>query len=200
VSGTEEGVRAFVALELDASVHLALEQLQARLAPGLPGIRLAHPDRIHLTLRFLGQTLPAQIERLRPLLAAAAARCAAVEAGLGPLGTFPDRGRPHVLWLGLDLPAPALELQRECERAARAAGFAAETRPFRAHLTLGRWRDSRGRDPGGHDPRAGRPTLPAVDLGRARLRTLALLESDLRPEGARHTALSRFELGGGTLD
>ena len=51
---------------------------------------------------------------------------------------------------GSRCPPPVLDLQRACERAARAAGFEREERPFRAHLTLGRWRE-----------RAARPDLPA---------------------------------------
>ena len=57
-------------------------------------------------------------------------------------------------------------------------------RPFRPHLTLGRWRD-----------RAPHPELPAVDLGTTRLETLVLFESDLRPGGAVYTPLARFALG-----
>jgi 2'-5' RNA ligase len=76
------------------------------------------------------------------------------------------------------------ELQLACERAARAAGFASEERPFRAHLTLGRWRD-----------RAPRPELPEADLGTTRLDTLVLYQSELRRGGAVYTSLWRFELG-----
>ena len=92
--------------------------------------------------------------RCAPLLAAAAAACPPAEAQVAGLGTFPERGSPRVLWLGLAVPAAILDLQRACERAARAAGFEREERPFRAHLTLGRWRD-----------RAPRPELPPADLG-----------------------------------
>lgn len=182
---TPSDVRAFVALELDARLREAIGELQARLRPRLGGIRLVRPEGIHLTLRFLGPTSPAQIETLRPLLTAAAAACPAVEARVAGLGTFPERGSPRVLWLDLDVPPAILDLQRACERAARAAGFEREERPFKAHLTLGRWRE-----------RARRPDLPATDLGQTRLDTLVLFESDLKPDGAVYTPLARHRLGG----
>jgi 2'-5' RNA ligase len=94
-----------------------------------------------------------------------------------------------VLWIGLEVPAPVLDLQRACERAARAAGFEREARPFQAHLTLGRWRD-----------RAPRPDFPPSDLGTTRLDTLVLFESDLRPDGAVYTPLARFALGRSAVD
>jgi 2'-5' RNA ligase len=93
------------------------------------------------------------------------------------------------LWLALEVPPPVLGLQRACERAARAAGFEREERPFRAHLTLGRWRN-----------RASRPELPPADLGMTRLDTLVLFQSDLRPDGAVYTALVRLPLGRPAVD
>ncbi len=182
-------VRAFVALELDGGLRQAIGDLQARLRPRLGGLRLVRPEGIHLTLRFLGDTLPSQVDTLRPLLAAAAASCPPTQAQVAGLGTFPERGSPRVLWLGLAVEAAIVELQRACERAARAAGFEREERPFRAHLTLGRWRD-----------RAPRPELPPADLGETPLDTLVLFRSDLRPDGAVYTALDRFALGRPAVD
>ncbi len=182
-------VRAFVALELDARLREAMGDLQARLRPRLGGIRLVRPEGIHLTLRFLGDTSPKQVETLRPLLAAAASTCPPAEVPVAGLGTFPERGSPRVLWLGLDVPPAVFDLQRACERAARAAGFEREERPFRAHLTLGRWRE-----------RAPRPELPPADLGPTRLEALVLFKSDLRPDGAVYTPLAGFALGRPTVD
>jgi RNA 2',3'-cyclic 3'-phosphodiesterase len=150
---------------------------------------MTRPEGIHLTLRFLGDTSPEQVAALRPLLAAAAVACPAAEGRVVGLGTFPERGSPRVLWLGLDVPSAVYDLQRACERAARAAGFERETRPFQAHLTLGRWRD-----------RAPHPELPPADLGTTRLDTLVLFQSDLRPDGAVYTSLARFALGRPAVD
>jgi 2'-5' RNA ligase len=182
-------VRAFVALDLDPGLRAAMGDLQARLRPRLPGIRFVRPEGIHLTLRFLGDTLPSQVDSLCPLLATAAAACPPAEGRAASLSTFPERGSPRVLWLALEVPPPVLDLQCACERAARAAGFAPERRPFRAHLTLGRWRD-----------RAPRPELPPADLGPTRLDTLVLFRSDLRPDGAVYTALARFPMGQPAVD
>jgi RNA 2',3'-cyclic 3'-phosphodiesterase len=190
VSGAEQGpIRSFVALALEERVRVALGVLQGQLAPRLAGIRFVRPEGIHLTLRFLGDASAAQLEQLRPLLAKAAAACAPGEAQVGGVGTFPERGSPRVLWLGLAVPPQVLELQQACERAAGQIGFPPETRPFRPHLTLGRWRD-----------RAPHPELPAVDLGTTRLETLVLYESELRRDGASYTALARFALGRRTGD
>lgn len=177
-------VRAFVALDIDDEALTRIADLIAALRPRNPGLRLVGAAGIHLTLRFLGPSRPEAIELMRPALALAAARCPAGAARIAGLGLFPERGAPRVLWLGLDLPPETRELQAACEAAAVAAGYSREARPFRPHLTLGRWRE-----------RAPRPTLPPVELGVARLDRLVLYRSELRPAGAVYTPLAGFPLG-----
>jgi 2'-5' RNA ligase len=182
-SADDAGVRAFVALELETALRDRIAELQERLRPQLRGIRFVSAATTHLTLRFLGKTTKAQVGALEPMLRAAAAACPPLEAAARGLSTFPGHGSPRILWLGLELPEAGLALQRACEQAARAAGFEAEPRAFRPHLTLGRWRE-----------RVPRPTLPDADLGRARLEWVTLFRSELRQEGASHTALVRAAL------
>jgi 2'-5' RNA ligase len=135
-------------------------------------------------VRFLGYAAPPALVELQGPLAEAALRCPPAAAPVRGLGLFPPRGGPRVLWLGLELPATVAELQAACERAAVAAGFPPEPRPFRPHLTLGRW-TSPGK----------RPALPPVDLGRARLERLVLYRSEPRREGSVYTPLAAFALG-----
>ena len=179
-------IRAFIALELDAGMRAALGRLTADVRHHFAGLRWVRPEGVHLTLRFLGDTSPSQVERLRESLGAAAAGCPRAEVPVAGLGLFPDRGRPRVLWLGLVLPERMFALQAACEAAATGVGLPPETRRFSPHLTLGRWRDG-----------APRPELPTVELAPVALDTLVLFHSELRPEGAVHTPLGRFGLGGG---
>jgi 2'-5' RNA ligase len=177
-------VRAFVALELDAALNAYLARVIEDLRPRLPGVRFSPAGNAHLTLRFLGPSRPAALERIAEAVAPAAAGCPAAEVPLAGLGLFPSHGSPRVLWLGLDLPQGMFGLQAACERAARAAGFEPEPRPFRPHLTLGRFRD-----------RAARPTLPEVEQRSARIERLVIFRSELKPTGAVHTPLHVLPLG-----
>jgi 2'-5' RNA ligase len=187
VSAPADTVRTFVALELDPEMRGRLEALAASLRPRIPGARWVRPEGVHLTLRFLGETPPERIAPLEAALSAAAAASSPAEVRVRGLDTFPGRGKPpRVLWVGLEVPESVHELQAACEAAAVAAGFPAEERPFRGHLTLARFRD-----------RVLRPALPPADLGTVRLETLSLVRSELRPGGAVYTPIARFALGPG---
>lgn len=179
-----ESVRAFVALDLDDAMRRRLASLVSELRAELRGVSWVRPEGIHLTLRFLGAAASSALAAIKPSLRAAASRCPPAAPAVAGLGVFPERGRPRVLWIGIAAPPSVLMLQSECEAAAVAAGFAPEPRPFRPHLTLGRWRDG-----------AARPRLGQSDLGQASLTALVLYQSEPGEGGARYTALERFALG-----
>lgn len=175
-------IRTFVALELPSPFQREVDDLAAVLKPRFDKVRWTAAE-VHLTLRFLGKALPDQLRRLEAPLRLAALSCPRAEIHFEGLGLFPERGSPRVLWLGARLPERVLALREECEAAAVTAGFPSEDRPFRPHLTLGRWRD-----------RVRRPSLPSVSLGPAVLETLTVFRSELRSTGARYTPLLRIPL------
>lgn len=137
-------MRTFIAVELPDPIKKSLHELSGRLRAKDGRVSWVRPDRMHLTLRFLGDVEPDPLNALRD-------RLRAVYSGLEPFtlrvegaGVFPNRRRPSVVWAGT-VPAegPLAEIQTAAEDAARAIGLAAENRPFRPHLTLARIRDAR---------------------------------------------------------
>jgi 2'-5' RNA ligase len=66
---------------------------------------------------------------------------------LAGAGRFGSTRRPQVFWAGLDGDVrPVTELARRLAGVARALHLPVEDRPFRAHLTVGRWRPQRPAD------------------------------------------------------
>jgi 2'-5' RNA ligase len=183
MTSSQDLVRAFLALPIDPAARSRVAQVAEDLRPLVRGLRWISAEGWHLTLRFLGPSTREALNGLSQRLRGAASACPAGEGRLGELGLFPERGSPRMLWLDIELPEPVLALQRACEAAARAAGFAPEERPFKSHLTLGRWRE-----------RVPRPQLPSVGSSLTRLDELILFRSDLRPQGALHTPLEVFPL------
>jgi 2'-5' RNA ligase len=103
--------------------------------------RWTAPHRWHLTLLFLG-VVPEPC--LAPLLAAAGPTLAdtpAMHLRLAGGGRFGSARRPQVVWAGLEGDVEALAaLAARLAQEARALRLPVEDRPFRPHLTLGRWR------------------------------------------------------------
>jgi len=182
-------VRAFFAVDLDEAARRAASELARGLRSETTSeVRWVRPENYHVTLRFLGE-IPA--ERTEALAARAGAAVAPVEPfglRLGAPRAFPSPRRPRVVVLDLEPEEPLLDLARRVEEAVVAAGFAAEKRPLRAHLTLGRVR-------GGGPLRIPAAAAPA-DADFA-VEAVVLYESELRPEGSRYTTFARLPLTGG---
>ncbi len=122
-----------------AREHLGAALAGLRGAPGEP--RWTAPERWHLTLLFLGavpdRQVPDLVAALGPEVAAGAPR----RLGLAGAGRFGSARRPQVAWIGLDGEVPALaDLARRLAAQARRLRLEVEDRPFRPHLTVGRWR------------------------------------------------------------
>ncbi|TKJ16614.1 2'-5' RNA ligase [Blastococcus sp. CCUG 61487] len=109
---------------------------------GLPGApRWSDAQRWHLTLLFLGAVPREQVPRLANAAAAAVAAAPPLRLRLAGGGRFGSLRRPQVAWAGLagDV-AELTDLTARLAAAARSLDLPVEERPFRPHLTLGRWR------------------------------------------------------------
>ncbi len=107
--------RLFLAVDLAEELRRALEaHLRGRDLPG----RAVAPASWHLTLRFLGDTLPEERARLAGEMRAAALG-APFTLGFDRAGAFPRPARAAVLWLGVaEGEAPLRALAAEAEDAA----------------------------------------------------------------------------------
>ena len=163
-------MRLFVGMNPPAEARTdAAEALDLRVGQPAPGVRWVPQERWHVTLAFLGEVDPDRVPRLVDALQHVADEHAALMAmHLAGAGTF--RGS---LWLGVhptERHSPADHLARGVQRAMRAAGIAVERRPWRAHLTVARWRSSPELDRQGRDLAAGLDYAgPTFDIDAIRL-------------------------------
>jgi nicotinamide-nucleotide amidase len=188
-AGPEGAIRAFIAIELDDAVRRAAAEVARALRehPGGDGVRWVRPENLHVTLRFLGDIESARVREIAHALREATAGLSPFQIQLGRVGAFPTARRPRVVTLDVGPREPLQELAEAVERAVAKAGFEAEKRRFRAHLTLGRVRG-----------RAKPPVTAPVTAGGESLRVdeIVLFRSELLRSGAIHTPLERVALGG----
>ncbi|MCC6361020.1 MAG: RNA 2',3'-cyclic phosphodiesterase [Phycisphaerales bacterium] len=186
-------MRCFIAVDLDADWRRAIARLLPSTRGAGGGPKWVAADSLHVTLWFLGEIADAAVPALSDALAQAAQRVEPFELALAGAGCFPPRDRARVLWLGIEDPAAG------CGRWIAAAapllaplGFAPESRPFHAHLTL-----ARSRNPAGDDAlRQAADQLRPPAVSTMRVSEITLFESVLGPRGAEYRPLARFGLGG----
>ncbi len=186
----EGAVRVFVSVGLSAEAREQLADAVERIRREAPeGVQWANPNGMHLTLKFLGSIPPAGVGPLLECLEPVASQAGPFPLQLAGLGMFPNRRKPRVLWAGVGGDLGALtRLQQASEGAITALGYPPEQRPFRPHITLGR---PRGSISGAQLSRIGSvvsglaPPASVSWLAGA----LDVMQSELRPSGARYTIL-----------
>jgi 2'-5' RNA ligase len=138
-----ELVRSFVAIELPLELRAELSALEERLKAGRHSfVKWVDPESIHLTLKFLGNVPADDIPQVVEAITRAAKSTPPFSLQMGNTGAFPNWQRPQVLWVGIAGDTGRLAaLHRELEGALSPLGYPPESRPFSAHLTLGRLRD-----------------------------------------------------------
>lgn len=97
----------------------------------------------------------------------AVATAPAMTLRLAGAGRFGSVRRPQVFWAGLDGDVvPLVALAERLARAARTLDLPVEDRPFRPHLTVGRWPPRRPADGALADRLAGYrgPTWPVAEV------------------------------------
>lgn len=188
-------LRTFIALPLPAEWTSALESVMDNLRAEIPGgVRWVQPSGIHLTLKFLGSTNTNMVPRILSGLKGTMEGANAAELSLSGLGTFPNSRNPRVLWAGVTGELDVLEdLHVRVETLMAGLGWAAEQRPFRPHLTLGRVRDRASQG----DRRRIATAIwdcQMPQLAPCRPDTVRLYQSELTPQGAIYSNLGEVDI------
>ena len=187
---SEGAVRSFIAVRLPDRVRAGLAAVSAELRGQTRGLAWVRADNLHITLRFLGEIEPVQLQHVREAVTEAAAAVAPFTVSLGGLGAFPSGRAPRVLWASVASGGEGLvALHAVLEAALVARGIPGESRPFHPHVTLARARDPRGADGLASVLGAG-PAFGAVQVG-----AIHLMRSELDPRGARYSILREAPLG-----
>ena len=178
-------MRLFTAIELSEAARAAIAVEQRRIVESLGGgsrLRLVKPEQMHLTLVFIGEVADERGAAITTLMEQAIPM-APFRISLGGIGAFPPRGAPRALYVDVvDGADAATELHAlVAERLGQR-----DQRPFRPHVTLGRWRDSRPSD----RPKAShRAVIGSVDVV-----SVTLFQSRLSPAGPAYTRLAAARL------
>lgn len=188
-------MRLFVGVETGPAVADAaaalIAHLRGRAESLAPRSRITWvtPERLHITVRFIGQ---ADEEKTRDIQAVLRPpmQMAPFTLAVAGTGAFPPSGPPRAIWAGISDGLDALRgLEREVTARLARAGVAPEEREYRPHVTLGRVREAAGlRASALLDARGD------VRLGATRVEAITLFESRLSSKGPTYVTLDRTRL------
>jgi len=179
--------RLFVAIDLPESSTKLLDDLN----PKLRGVRWTATDQFHLTLAFLGDVPMPNEDILKEKLAAVDFHSFFLPI-IG-IGTFPPKGPPKIVWIGVGKGHPHLfQIYKRVQEAALAAGLEPELRSWHPHITLARCRDV--------SRQVLQPflrTTAEFDAGLIKVEAFHLYSSKLLPSGSVHTRELTISCSGG---
>lgn len=187
---TADVIRTFIAVDLPPSVLEALGQVSSQLQEKLldTPVRWVNYQKMHLTLKFLGDISKENIGMVEKILQSEAAKRQSMEIGIGGIGAFPKMRHPRVIWIGIEAPTDLFDLRRGIEDGVARLGYNYDKYDFTPHLTLGRI----SRKASARDVRKIGNVLHEYQvgfIGVARIEAVHLYRSDLSPEGAKYTRL-----------
>jgi len=177
-------MRLFIAIEIPEMIRAAYTTLLKEFRATAPQAKWARAENLHVTLKFLGETLPEKLEPLRKVLLAVQSP-EPVRLEFRGLGFFPNEKRPRVFWAAMEASANLKTLVAHIDQATHKLGFPLEVRPFTPHLTLARF------NPPGIAAKLqeGIRAKSARSFGSLTAFHFHLIESKLKPTGAEYTTV-----------
>lgn len=194
-------MRTFLSVTPPCEVRREIEIVQRLLAEAVQAERLRRsllvwslPEKMHLTLRFLGETRTGQRAQVEASLREIAERTVGFPVTLQGVGVFPSWRKPGVVWLGFAASPALLTLQAAAEAAAQDAGFAAEGRAYTPHLTLAYVHKHASADEARQLGEVLRETVQREEIAKWQqtflVTRIELMQSELLPSGARYSVLA----------
>lgn len=176
-------MRLFVAAFPPPRVQQALIEAVRTLPTN--AFRPTAPERVHLTLKFLGEVQPDNLSRIATALKPVTDEHEPFDAVTSVFGVFPSQRRARILWAGIGQGDERLRaLAQTVEALLQPEGFPPEEKLFVPHMTLGRARRPTTFDPTGVSLPTLRFTVSGIDL----------VQSKHGPTGITYPRLERYEL------
>jgi 2'-5' RNA ligase len=177
-----ESLRLFVAVEVSDAVRDAVAQRLTALKVAAPNSRFVKPEKLHLTLQFLGKVEQAQLDAIITAIDTAATEVKPFQLGYSGGGSFGAR----VLWIGVTGELEALKaLQQAVQSRLAKLGFEPEHREYSPHLTLARAKSLRG----DKALKGAVELLSDFDVAPATVTRIVLMQSMQNKEGGEYRVL-----------
>ena len=184
--------RIFIAIDVSEDAKQIIAEHISLLKREFTDLRVnwERAEKLHITLRFLGETEVSLLEELKRRISLDAAGVESFCFTIAGSGVFPGIRNPRVLWLGVQEHSGSLrKLQRSIDNSCVALGFKPEQREFKPHLTIARIRDAQMAH------KLVKFHLETkFEAGVVEVREVVIYESLLSPQGSVYRVLSKHAL------
>ena len=180
--------RGFIALEIHATPQiLAFEKEIEKTGAD---VKLVEPENIHITLKFLGDTQENIIDDIERIMKESVQDIKPFSITLRGTGVFPNNNYVKIVWIGITDNGSIATIAQRIEEKLTPLGFKREHRGFSPHLTIGRVKTARNKDPllktvGNHT---------SEEFAVQEVHSITLKKSELTPKGPIYTTLREVRL------
>jgi len=181
-------LRTFVAVKVKPAPALLHTMKDLQMALSGEQVKWVEPNKLHLTLKFLGDTLPSQVDETGEELNQVSKMFSPFSFQLEGLGFFKNKGMPRVLFANIQEGEVLQQLAAEIDNRLINLGFQPEPRPFKPHLTLARIKFLKNKKAFYQAVEMYRDTF----MQKTKINKIIFYRSVLKPEGAEYRELGSF--------
>ena len=131
-------LRTFIAVKIEPNPELLRLVKHLKETFEKEKIKWVEENNLHLTLKFLGDTSPLQVEQVKELLLKTGENFSSFHFDLKGIDFFKRNRQPNVLFANIDKKDFLKQIAAEIDDKLADLGFEKEKRDFNPHLTLGR--------------------------------------------------------------
>ena len=184
-------IRCFIAIEIPETIQNQLVRIQGTLRKQIQKASWVKPGNIHLTLKFLGDVDPEDLESIGQAIEEVASRHRSFSLRIGGLGAFPNFARPRVMWTGVKAGGERVStLAQDINIALSHCGFSVDTKKFNPHLTIARLKERVDLRPYANQYRQ----YDRMHGAEMNVNTISLIQSQLHPTGAIYSTLQSYSI------
>ncbi|MGC2063396.1 MAG: RNA 2',3'-cyclic phosphodiesterase [Thermodesulfovibrionales bacterium] len=184
------GMRCFIAVDIPEPLRVTIGNTIEVLKACGADVKWVSSENIHITLKFLGDTEESRLSAIQERLSKKLFNYGPFCIRITGAGSFPAGRHPRVIWVGTGESSALKALQGEVESEMRELGYAAEERPFLAHITVGRMRSGRRLSEMAKKLAESRE----IPIGNFEVRNIKLMKSELGRGGPVYTCLAVIPL------
>ena len=176
-------MRLFIAALIPEEIRKQLLKYINSLKSDIDGVKWEKSDKLHITLKFLGNVEESKLDDITNLLSRLVERCSPFKYEISEFGGFPNLNNPKVLYMGLSENREFSRFQQNLDQGLSELGFEKEYRRFIPHITLGHVKK-----------KINIKSSPAITHSRFEIVEIGLIRSELSPKGSVYTPVKIYKL------